>query len=151
MSTRLIWSSLLGASLALLAACGSSPPPTSGSEPIVRLLSESQYRSIIADVFGDQVVVGGTFDPLVRTNGLLTVGATKAHITPAGLEQFDRMARSIAAQVVNDDNRDVLLPCAPARADAADAACAIVSAMIVPPVSATAKSFFAFRNPPALV
>ena len=44
MSTRLIWSSLLGASLALLAACGSSPPPTSGAEPIVRLLSESQYR-----------------------------------------------------------------------------------------------------------
>ena len=124
MSTRLLWSSLVGVALALLAGCGSSPPPTSGAEPVVRLLSESQYREIIADVFGEQIVVGGTFDPLVRTNGLLTVGASKAHITPAGLEQFDRMARSIAAQVVNDDNRDVLVPCTPARADAADADCA---------------------------
>lgn len=124
MSRPLLVSSLAGAAIAVLAGCGSSPPPTSGGEPLVRLLSEAQYRATIADVFGEQIVVGGTFDPMVRTNGLLAVGASKAHITPAGLEQFDRMARSIAAQAVNEDNRDVLVPCAPARADAADEACA---------------------------
>jgi len=124
MSSRALRSVLLGAALAVLAGCGRSPPPTGGAEPIVRLLSEAQYRATIADVFGEQIVVGGTFDPLVRTNGLLTVGASKAHITPAGLEQFDRMARSIASQVVNDDNRSVLVPCVPAKAEAADEACA---------------------------
>ncbi len=123
-SVRSLFTALAAAALALVAGCGKSVPPTSGAEPIVRLLSEPQYRATIADVFGQQIVVGGTFDPLVRTNGLLTVGASKAHITPAGLEQFDRMARSIAAQVVSDENRQVLVPCAPARADAADAACA---------------------------
>ena len=95
-SSRVLVTALSAAALVLVAGCSKSPPPTSGSEPIVRLLSEPQYRAIIADVFGQQIVVGGTFDPMVRTNGLLTVGASKAHITPAGLEQFDRMARSIA-------------------------------------------------------
>lgn len=117
---------LLGcAALLALAACGrSAPPATTGAEPVVRLLTEPQYRQIVADVFGPQIVVGGQFDPMVRTNGLLVVGASKAHVTPAGLEQFDRMARAIAAQVVSADNRDVLVPCKPARVDAADEACA---------------------------
>ncbi len=123
-SSRVLVTALSAAALVLVAGCSKSPPPTSGSEPIVRLLSEPQYRAIIADVFGQQIVVGGTFDPMVRTNGLLTVGASKAHITPAGLEQFDRMARSIASQVVSEENRQVLVPCVPARADSADAACA---------------------------
>ncbi len=122
--TRRLRPVLLVASIVVLAACGRSAPPTGGAEPVVRLLSEAQYRATIADVFGEQIVVGGTFDPLVRTNGLLAVGASKAHITPAGLEQFDRMARSIASQVVNDDNREVLVPCRPQRVDAPDEACA---------------------------
>ncbi len=114
----------IGLLAGLLTGCDSRPPPTSGSEPLVRLLSEPQYRAIIADVFGQQIVVGGTFDPLVRTNGLLAVGASKAHVTPAGLEQFDRMARSVAAQVVSEENRAVLVPCVPANPAAADEACA---------------------------
>lgn len=118
------WVVLACAVLLGLAACSRTPPATSGAEPVVRLLTEPQYRQIVADVFGPQIVVGGQFDPMVRTNGLLVVGASKAHVTPAGLEQFDRMARSIAAQVVSEDNREVLVPCKPAREDAADAACA---------------------------
>lgn len=113
---------LLGA-LALLAAC-SETPKTTGAEAGMRLLTEPQYRQIIADVFGEQITIGGTFDPLVRTSGLLTVGASAARITPAGLEQLDRMARSIAAQVTSEENRDFLLPCAPADARAPDDNCA---------------------------
>ena len=115
---------LLSLALAALVGCGKAPPETKGGEPLLRLLSESQYRSIIADVFGEQITVGGAFDPLVRTNGLLTVGASRAHVTPAGLEQFDRMARSIAAQVVSEENRDILMPCKPATPAAVDEACA---------------------------
>jgi hypothetical protein len=115
---------LLSLALAALVGCGKAPPETQGGEPLLRLLSESQYRSIIADVFGEQITVGGAFDPLVRTNGLLTVGASRAHVTPAGLEQFDRMARSIAAQVVSEENRDILVSCKPATPAAVDEACA---------------------------
>jgi hypothetical protein len=109
---------------ALLAACGKSAPQVVGGEPALRLLSEPQYRNVIADLFGQHVSVGGTFDPLVRTNGLLTVGAAAAHITPAGIEQYDRMARSIAAQVLSAGNRDIYVPCQPKSPTAADAACA---------------------------
>jgi hypothetical protein len=107
-----------------LAACDGAPPPTPGHAPTFRVLSESQYRNTIADIFGAQITVGGSFDPLVRTNGLLAVGATSAHVTPSGLEQFDRRARSIAAQVVSERNRDILVPCAPADETAPDDACA---------------------------
>ncbi len=118
-----VW--LLGiVTVSLLAACSQSAPPVAGGEPGLRLLSEPQYRNVIADLFGQHISVGGSFDPLVRTNGLLTVGAADAHITPAGIEQFDRMARSISAQVLSPDNRDIYLPCQPANATAADEACA---------------------------
>lgn len=112
-----------GAAL-LLAGCEQEAPKVTVAEPSIRLLSESQYRNIVADLFGSQIVVGGSFDPLVRTNGLLNVGATSAHITPAGLEQFDRMARSIADQVMNEKNRNIIVPCKPANVAAADEACA---------------------------
>ena len=90
----------LVAAFGVLAACGGGTPATRGAEPGMRLLTEPQYRRIIADIFGEQITIGGTFDPLVRTNGLLTVGASDAHITPPGLEQLDRMARSIAASEI---------------------------------------------------
>ncbi|MBL8645416.1 MAG: DUF1592 domain-containing protein [Rhodospirillaceae bacterium] len=109
---------------ALLSGCEQEAPAVNGAPPSFRLLSEAQYRNIVADLFGAQIMVGGSFDPLVRTNGLLTVGATSAHVTPAGLEQLDLMARSIAGQVVSEKNRDVIVPCTPASAGAADDACA---------------------------
>jgi hypothetical protein len=107
-----------------LSGCDQDAPAVKGAEPSMRLLSEAQYRNTIADLFGANIVVGGSFDPLIRTNGLLTVGTTSAHISPAGLEQFDRMARSIAAQVTGEKNRDILVPCKPADVSKADEACA---------------------------
>ncbi len=114
------------AALALLglAACGTAEPPTSGGAPTVRRLTESQYRNIIVDVFGSQIVVAGRFDPIVRTDGLLAVGASRATITPSGVERFAQLARSIAEQVVAPGNRELLLPCTPAAAAAPDDACA---------------------------
>jgi hypothetical protein len=107
-----------------LAACDQPEPAVKGAPPAMRLLTEAQYRNVIADVFGNQIVVGGTFDPLVRTNGLLTVGSAAGHITPSGIEQYDRRARAIAAQVVDEKNRGVLLPCEPSDAAKSDDACA---------------------------
>jgi hypothetical protein len=119
-----ILSAALAALVLTLGACSKTPPPTAGVEPTIRLLSEPQYRNIIADVFGTEITYGGNFDPLVRTNGLLTVGTRSARITPAGLEQFDRMARAIAAQVTDETNREALVPCVPESAQGPDDQCA---------------------------
>ena len=107
-----------------LSACGPQEPAGIASQPNVRRLTEAQYRNVIADVFGNRVSIGGQFDPLVRTGGLYALGAQSARITPAGLEQYDRMATSIAAQVTTPENRELLLPCVPADMKTADDACA---------------------------
>lgn len=107
----------------LLAAC-SREPPTGGGPATVRRLTEAQYRNVIADLFGPQIVVAGRFDPIVRTEGLLAVGAGRAAITPSGVERFAGMARSIAQQVVAPGNRELLIGCEPKLPDRADEKCA---------------------------
>ncbi len=91
----------------------------------MRRLSESQYRSAIADIFGPDITVAGRFEPVVRPVGdLIASGSSDAAISPAGLEQFDAMARVIAAQLFNESHRPLFSDCAPADPAAADAACA---------------------------
>jgi len=112
------------AAILLLTGCGSPAPQVPGGEPDIRRLTREQYERIIADVFGEGVRVGGRFDPLVRTDGLLALGARSARITPAGFEQYYQLAASIAEQVVSERYRADLIPCTPAAPSAADDACA---------------------------
>ena len=114
----------LGGLLAALAGCGPSEPASSGGTPQVRRMTEEQYRHVIADLFGADIKVAGHFDPLQRSGGLLEVGASSAAITSSGFELYDQIARAVAAQVTDADHRDVLVPCEPASATAADPACA---------------------------
>ena len=114
-------SAILVVSLLTLSGCGE--PPTTGAPPDMRRLTAEQYRNIIHDVFGSHIVVAGRFDPLVRSEGLFAVGARNAPITPAGFEEFYNVARSVSRQVVNEENKRVLLPCEPAAADRADEDC----------------------------
>jgi hypothetical protein len=107
-----------------LAACGEPEPVVEGGSATLRRLTESQYRATIADVFGSHIVVAGRFDPLLRTEGLLTVGAGRATITPSGFERYAALARSIAEQVVGENNRALAVPCTPADVTGADQACA---------------------------
>ena len=109
---------------AMLAACGPAEPDVAGGTPDMRRLSEAQYRNVIADVFGPGIEVGGRFDPLIRTDGLLALGARSAPITPAGFEQLEQMARSIAAQALAPSARTAFVGCAPERPDAFDEPCA---------------------------
>ena len=91
----------------------------------LRRLTEEQYRNAIADIFGDDIKVGGRFDPIVRPDhGLIAAGASESTISPAGFEQFDIMARTIAAQVLDERRRPSFLPCKPADPTRADPACA---------------------------
>ena len=107
-----------------LSACDEGEPLTEGSEPQLRRLTEQQYRNTIRDVFGDNIIVAGRFDPLERIDGLLALGASSATITPAALERYEGLARSIALQVVDEKNRTVLMPCAPSSTTTRDDACA---------------------------
>lgn len=109
--------------LLAVAACSDPAPTTEGGTPDMRRLTEEQYRNIIHDVFGNHIEIAGRFDPLVRSEGLLAVGARSAPITPAGFEQFYNVARSVANLVISDENRLVLIPCEPANANASDDTC----------------------------
>jgi hypothetical protein len=86
-------------------------------------LSNSQYRHIITDVFGPDIELGGRFEPGLRVDGLLEVGLGNVSVSTAGMEQYDTMARKIAAQVVDEQHRGMLVPCEPQSAGAPDDAC----------------------------
>ena len=109
---------------ALVAGCGKQEPQTTGAPPLVRQMTEVQYRAVIADVFGPDVKIAGNFYPTPRKDGLMAVGASHATITPSAFERYDKLARLIAAQVVDASNRDVLVSCKPPAVKSADDACA---------------------------
>jgi hypothetical protein len=95
-----------------------------GGEAVTRRLSQEQYRQVVADLFGPSIKVGGRFEPDIRRDGLLAMGASQVAVTASGLEEYDKIARNVAAQVVSEAHRDTLIPCKPANAKAADDACA---------------------------
>jgi hypothetical protein len=106
------------------------PPATvlttpTGQIVAMRRLTEAQYRNTIADIFGPDIKVAGRFEPIVRpAHELIATGAREASISPAGFEQFDAMARNIAAQVFDETHRGQFVPCAPKDVAKTDAACA---------------------------
>ncbi|MEC3948849.1 DUF1592 domain-containing protein [Sphingobium sp. HWE2-09] len=92
--------------------------------PLLRRLTEAQYRASIADIFGDDIKVAGRFEPDLRVQGLLAAGASAVSVTPGGFEQYETMARSIAEQIVDPAHRGRLVGCGPTDADPAGRACA---------------------------
>ncbi len=106
------------------AAVSSQTGELVGGPVAMRRLTQEQYRQIVADVFGSTIELGGRFEPDIREEGLLAVGASYVSVTASGLEQYDKMARSIGQQIVSEEIRSTLLPCAPASATAPDEACA---------------------------
>ena len=116
----------LGAALALACsgALADQEPATTGGDALVRRLTPEQYRQIVLNVFGPGLKIGGRFEPDIRENGLMAVGSSHVSVTASGLEQYDGMARTIAAQVVDERHRATLVPCKPASAAEPDDACA---------------------------
>lgn len=102
----------------------SSDHKISAGPSVTRRLTAEQYRNIVQDVFGGDIDLGGRFEPDMRVDGLLAVGASQVSITAAGMEQYDAMGRAVAAQVVDQNHRDMLVPCKPASPTAADEQCA---------------------------
>lgn len=95
-------------------------------------MSQEQYENTIAYIFGDDIDVGMPFAPLPRTDGLLASGAARVGVTSGELQQLQRSAQMIAAQVLDEGSieqktpsrRNYLVPCQPANASEADDDCA---------------------------
>ncbi|MEQ9449808.1 MAG: DUF1592 domain-containing protein, partial [Rhodospirillaceae bacterium] len=68
--------------------------------------------------------IGGRFDPDMRREGLIEVGASEASISASALGQYVTMARTISAQVLGEERRASFVGCTPQSANAPDAACA---------------------------
>ncbi len=114
------------ATLTLLSGCGDSlrEPEAVGGPTVMRRLTESQYRTTVAAIFGSDITIPARFERGLRQEGLLAVGTSEAGMSPFSVEQYDAAALGIAAAVVEEKNRDRLVPCKPATAAAFDAACA---------------------------
>lgn len=97
-------------------------PPAESQVVSLRRLTEKEYRNSIADIFGKEIEVRGSFEPTKRSNGLAAVSTAVLSVTPVGFESFSKMANDIAAQVTADNYR-AKLPCAPKDPKTYDEAC----------------------------
>ena len=100
-----------------------APPAENSYVVSLRRLTEREYRNSIADVFGKEIEVRGTFEPTKRTNGLEAASTALLSVTPVGFESFAKMANDIAGQVTAEKYR-ARLPCAPKDPKASDDVCA---------------------------
>ena len=88
-------------------------------------MTPEQYRRTIHEVFGEGIrVEDNKVQPGFRDDGLLAVGERKLTITSAELEQYEKLAQEIAAQIVEPRRRAVLVQCTPKAEQAPDDACA---------------------------
>jgi hypothetical protein len=112
--------------LATLSGCGDSirEPDAVGGPPVMRRLTESQYRATVASIFGPQFTIPARFERGLRSEGLIAIGTSEAGMSPFSVEQYDAAALGVAAAVVNEKNREQFVPCKPQAGVAFDDACA---------------------------
>jgi len=112
--------------LSSLAGCGgaSGEPEAVGGPPLLRRLTESQYRASVADIFGASIPIAARFERGLRVEGLVAIGSSQAGMSAFSVEQYDAAALGVAAAVVGKDHRAQLVPCAPAAETEFDQACA---------------------------
>ena len=107
-----------------IALPSSSDESAPASTVVTRLLTPEQFRIVISDVFGPQIRLGGRFDPGLRIYGLLEVGNSQISVSETSMEQYDNMARTIAAQAVGPRQRRLMISCEPDSPSTADDECA---------------------------
>ncbi|MCO4761313.1 MAG: DUF1588 domain-containing protein [Myxococcales bacterium] len=132
-----------------LGACGEDEPKAAATEvlppaqevrnfapgPIaMRRLTRGQYVASLRGVFGQDLKVLPPTEVDVAMEGLLTVGAKVASVTPAGMEGYLLSARQVAGTVLEADRRDQVVPCTPKDPKSADDACAKAFVQAVGPL-----------------
>ena len=124
------------AAVIVLSRAPSGPPlpAGAGSPARVRLMTGAQYANSIAYIFGSDIDVGSAFAPLERTQGLLEVSTSTASVSLGQMEDFQRAAASIAAQVMSPgdvdrgipSSRGTLVACKPESVTGPDDECATI-------------------------
>ena len=74
-------------------------------------LTQAQIRNALKDVFGNDIVVPTIAEPDLAIGGFITVGAAVSSLSPRGVESIERMAYSVAEQVVAENGREERLGC----------------------------------------
>ena len=123
---------IIALALGALAGCSdpqgaeSAEQQSAGSPLRTRLLTADQYANSIAQLFGEDIAesILPPIPPMARTDGLLASGSAFVGVTSDQVSQIQQTAASIAAQVVDQDHRDFLIPCSPEETEAADTSCA---------------------------
>ncbi len=132
-ASRLAGIALMVAIVPLARAAGTAPAPVdspstgpadAATAARMRLISQEQYFNSLGYVFGPDIQVAAHFAPFARTDGLVANGSASAGVTIAQIQEFQRTAASLAAQVVGPANRAYLVPCKPRDEARADPACA---------------------------
>ena len=105
-------------------AASASEIAIDGSPRRLRLVTAEQLHNTLSYIFGPNISPPVAFAPVTRTDGLLSVGSSFAGVTASQLEIYQKTASTAAIEIVNERNRNFLVPCAPKADDAADDACA---------------------------
>jgi hypothetical protein len=103
---------------------GNAASPGDSDMPTSLRLSPSQYRLTIGDIFESSIKITGRFEPEMRDQGMLAIGARTANITDSGIQADDEIARSVATQVVDEHHRAELIGCKPRSETQSDDDCA---------------------------
>jgi len=102
----------------------SGEPDPVGGPPMVRRLTEDQYRNSISDIFGSDIEVAGRFESPLRAHGLIAIGTGQAGISPFAVEQYEASAQAISAAVMSEERRGQFLDCDPVQARQFNRECA---------------------------
>ena len=91
------------------------------SPPSILRLTQAHYRHVIEDLFGSEIVVPTALEPDSQVDGMESLGAAIASLSPRGVELYEEGARNIAKQVFeNEQAREEALVCTPQSADDLD-------------------------------
>lgn len=88
--------------------------------PTLRRLTQAQYYATVRDLLGD-LDLPAALEPDAEIDGLASLGAAVAGVSPRGVEQYETGALNLAAQAVRPEHRERIFSCAPA--DINDASC----------------------------
>lgn len=123
MNTQAMIRTLVVAGLLSLAACESRNAVEPGGPPVVRHLTQEQYRQSIVDIFGSGIQFTSNIGRESREAGLLAIGSSHISVPPSSLELYAANARSIAAQVTDQMHRVSIIGCQESAPGKADMAC----------------------------
>lgn len=94
-----------------------TPPP-----PVLRRLSQEQYKNTLYDIIGEDLVIPSQLEPDVASNGLISIGLAQSTISGYGVEKYEDAAFKIAEQALdNASYHEAIVTCSPASPE--DASC----------------------------